>query len=76
MCWPFYRLTNVSEEGYLYGVPGSSGGYAETVLRYAARMVFGREIEGPLAFRSLRNNDFCEVTLEVSCAFSYLVHFF
>ncbi|KAG6768962.1 hypothetical protein POTOM_024576 [Populus tomentosa] len=66
-------LTNVSEEGYLYGVPGSSGGYAETVLRYAARMVFGREIEGPLAFRSLRNKDFCEVTLEVSCAFSYLV---
>ncbi|KAJ6912331.1 protein NAR1-like [Populus alba x Populus x berolinensis] len=66
-------LTNVSEEGYLYGVPGSSGGYAETVLRYAARMVFGREIEGPLAFRSLRNKDFCEVTLEVSDAFSYLV---
>ncbi|KAG5252434.1 cytosolic Fe-S cluster assembly factor narfl [Salix suchowensis] len=25
-------LTNVNEEGYLYGVPGSSGGYAETVF--------------------------------------------
>ncbi|KAF9679406.1 hypothetical protein SADUNF_Sadunf06G0011900 [Salix dunnii] len=58
-------LTNVSEEGYLYGVPGSSGGYAETVFRYAARMLFGREVEGPLAFRSLRNMDFREVTLEV-----------
>ncbi|KAG5242399.1 iron hydrogenase family protein [Salix suchowensis] len=42
-----------------------SGGYAETVFRYAARMLFGREVEGPLAFRSLRNMDFREVTLEV-----------
>ncbi|KAJ6304537.1 hypothetical protein OIU77_018240 [Salix suchowensis] len=58
-------LTNVNEEGYLYGVPGSSGGYAETVFRNAARMLFGREIEGPLAFKSLRNMDFREVTLEV-----------
>ncbi|KAJ6779115.1 NITRATE FORMATE IRON DEHYDROGENASE [Salix koriyanagi] len=58
-------LTNVNEEGYLYGVPGSSGGYAETVFRNAARMLFGREIEGPLAFKSLRNMDFREVALEV-----------
>ncbi|CAK7323294.1 unnamed protein product [Dovyalis caffra] len=58
-------LSNVSEEGYLYGVPGSSGGYAETVFRNAAKMLFGREIKGPLAFKSLRNMDFREVTLEV-----------
>ncbi|KAJ6756775.1 CYTOSOLIC FE-S CLUSTER ASSEMBLY FACTOR CG17683-RELATED [Salix purpurea] len=58
-------LTNVNEEGYLYGVPGSSGGYAEIVFRNAARMLYGREIEGPLAFKSLRNMDFREVTLEV-----------
>ncbi|KAI5559875.1 hypothetical protein BDE02_16G008000 [Populus trichocarpa] len=58
-------LTNVSEEGYLYGVAGSSGGYADTVFRNAARMLYGREIEGPLAFKSLRNMDFREVTLEV-----------
>ncbi|KAG6744507.1 hypothetical protein POTOM_051140 [Populus tomentosa] len=68
-------LTNVSEEGYLYGVAGSSGGYADTVFRNAARMLYGREIEGPLAFKSLRNMDFREVTLEVSYALFNLAHF-
>jgi len=75
MWWLFYRLTNVSEEGYLYGVAGSSGGYADTVFRNAARMLYGREIEGPLAFKSLRNMDFREVTLEVSYALFNLAHF-
>lgn len=60
------RLTNVNEEGHLYGIPGSSGGYAETVFRNAAKMLFGREIKGPLAFKTIRNRDFREVTLEVS----------
>uniref|UniRef100_A0A2P2L5X5 Iron hydrogenase small subunit domain-containing protein n=1 Tax=Rhizophora mucronata TaxID=61149 RepID=A0A2P2L5X5_RHIMU len=59
------RLTNVDEEGYLYGVPGSSGGYVETVVRHAARVLFGRELQGPLAFKTIRNTDFREVTLEV-----------
>ncbi|KAJ7946407.1 Cytosolic Fe-S cluster assembly factor narfl [Quillaja saponaria] len=58
-------LTNVNEEGYLYGVRGSSGGYAETIFRHAAKMLFGREIDGPLNFRHIRNSDFQEVTLEV-----------
>ncbi|KAG6641899.1 protein NAR1-like isoform X2 [Carya illinoinensis] len=58
-------LTNVNEEGHLYGVQGSSGGYAETIFRYAAKTLFGREIEGPLDFRIIRNSDFQEVTLEV-----------
>ncbi|KAG0547594.1 hypothetical protein BDA96_01G093900 [Sorghum bicolor] len=58
-------LTNVDEEGHLYGVSGGSGGYAETVFRYAAHVIYKREIEGPLDFRILRNSDFREITLEV-----------
>ncbi|CAN0890831.1 Protein NAR1 [Linum grandiflorum] len=58
-------LTNVDDQGHLYGVAGSSGGYAETVFRYAAKTLFGREIEGPLEFKTLRNTDFREVSLIV-----------
>ncbi|KAL5728267.1 hypothetical protein ACHQM5_001375 [Ranunculus cassubicifolius] len=58
-------LTNVDDEGYLYGVTGSSGGYAETIFRHAAKTIFGRHIEGPLNFKRKRNSDFQEVTLEV-----------
>ncbi|TVU45016.1 hypothetical protein EJB05_04485 [Eragrostis curvula] len=57
-------LTNVDEEGHLYGVSGGSGGYAETVFRHAARALYNREIEGPLEFKTLRNSDFREITLE------------
>ncbi|KAJ4704074.1 Cytosolic Fe-S cluster assembly factor NARFL [Melia azedarach] len=58
-------LTNVDEEGHLYGVPGSSGGYAETVFTYAAKELFGRVIEGQLNFKTIRNSDFRELALEV-----------
>ncbi|KAL7130441.1 hypothetical protein ABFS83_13G134400 [Erythranthe nasuta] len=58
-------LSNVDEEGNLYGVRGSSGGYADTILRNAAKVVFGKEIEGPLEFKTIRNADFREVTLEI-----------
>ncbi|XP_058081624.1 protein NAR1 isoform X2 [Magnolia sinica] len=58
-------LTNVDEEGRLFGVPGGSGGYADTVFRHAATTLFGREIKGPLDFKILRNSDFREVNLEV-----------
>lgn len=58
-------MTNVNEEGYLYGVTGGSGGYAETVFRHAAKTLFGRDIEGPIEFKTLRNSDFREVVLEV-----------
>ncbi|XP_062214592.1 protein NAR1-like isoform X1 [Phragmites australis] len=57
-------LTNVDEEGHLYGVSGGSGGYAETVFRHAARVLYKSEIEGPLDFRILRNSDLRELTLE------------
>lgn len=58
-------LTNVDEEGHLYGVSGGSGGYAELIFRHAAKILFGKEIEGPLDFRTIRNSDFQEVTLQV-----------
>ncbi|KAK8487458.1 hypothetical protein V6N11_076676 [Hibiscus sabdariffa] len=58
-------LTNLDEQGHLYGVSGSSGGYAETVFRNAAKVLFGREIDGPLDFRIIRNSDFRELSLEV-----------
>ncbi|KAK2652731.1 hypothetical protein Ddye_012587 [Dipteronia dyeriana] len=58
-------FTNVDEEGYLYGVSGSSGGYAETAFRYAAESLFGRVIEGQLSLKTIRNSDFREITLEV-----------
>ncbi|XP_073309376.1 protein NAR1-like isoform X1 [Primulina huaijiensis] len=58
-------LSNVDEGGHLYGVHGSSGGYADTVFRYAAKLLFGKEIKGPLEYKTIRNTDFREVTLEV-----------
>lgn len=63
-CWS--RLTNVDDDGQLYGVSGGSGGYAETVFRHAAHVLFDRKIEGSVDFRILRNSDFREVTLEVN----------
>ncbi|XP_030496336.2 protein NAR1 [Cannabis sativa] len=58
-------LTNVNDEGHIYGVPGSSGGYGETIFRRAAKVLFGKTIEGPLEFKTIRNSDFQEVTMEV-----------
>ncbi|KAA8519200.1 hypothetical protein F0562_013456 [Nyssa sinensis] len=58
-------VTNIDEEGTLYGVYGSSGGYADTIFRYAAKTLFGIEIKGPLEFKTIRNSDFREVSLEV-----------
>lgn len=65
------RLSNVSEEGHLFGVRGSSGGYADTIFRYAAKTLFGHDIKEPLEFRTERNSDFQEVTLQV-CFYFFL----
>lgn len=59
-------MSNVDEEGHLYSVRGSSGGYADTIFCHASKILFGEEIEGPLQFKTIRNSDFQEVTLEVS----------
>lgn len=58
-------LANVDERGHLYGVQGGSGSYAETIFKYAARELFKTEITGPLQWRTLRNADFKEASLEV-----------
>ncbi|XP_024524681.1 protein NAR1 [Selaginella moellendorffii] len=57
-------LTNVDEQGHLYGVPGGSGGYAECVFKYAAKHLFGAEPDR-VEFQVVRNADFREVKLEV-----------
>lgn len=74
-------LTNVDEEGQLYGVSGSSGGYAETIFRHAAKALYGQEIKEPLVFKTVRNSDFREVSLEVWLLFkqhflSFILHIF
>ncbi|CAI9270233.1 unnamed protein product [Lactuca saligna] len=58
-------LSNVSEEENLFGVRGSSGGYADTIFRYAAKTLFDQDIKGPLDFKTIRNSDFQEVNLQV-----------
>eukprot|EP00850_Spirogloea_muscicola_P012867 SM000085S23217 [mRNA] locus=s85:102393:106718:- [translate_table: standard] len=59
------RVTNVDEDGHLYGAQGGSGGYAESIFRYAAKVLFGRRVAEPVEFRTIRNVDFKEVSLEV-----------
>ncbi|MCO5547603.1 hypothetical protein L7F22_001054 [Adiantum nelumboides] len=58
-------LANVDETGHLYGSRGGSGGYAECIFRHAARELFNKELPSHLEFRTLRNSDFKELTLEV-----------
>ncbi|GJP48171.1 hypothetical protein CLOM_g7446 [Closterium sp. NIES-68] len=59
-------LTNVDASGYLYGVAGGSGGYAETILRFAANELFGVQLPpGPVAWQQVRNADMLESTLDV-----------
>eukprot|EP00850_Spirogloea_muscicola_P003801 SM000015S01301 [mRNA] locus=s15:1147765:1152150:+ [translate_table: standard] len=63
---PLDRLvTNVDEDGHLYGARGGSGGYAESIFRYAAKVLFGRGVAEPVEFRTVRSVDFKEVFLKV-----------
>lgn len=55
----------MDEAGHVYGVRGGAGGYLETIFRHAARVLFGKVVEGPLQMKTLRNADFQEVFLEV-----------
>lgn len=48
----------------IYGHDGSgSGGYSDHILKFAAKELFGMEIE-KVEYKNLRNPDFKEVTLE------------
>lgn len=44
-------------------VGGGSGGFLEHILRYAAAELYGKEL-GELQYKTLKNKDFKEVTLE------------
>ncbi|XP_050663755.1 probable cytosolic Fe-S cluster assembly factor GI11683 [Leptidea sinapis] len=50
------------EAGIRRHVGSGSGGYADHVLMYAARQLFGEEVQP--VYKNLRNPDFREVTLE------------
>lgn len=59
----------------IYGIEYSgSGGYAEHIFKYAAKELFGQTI-GQVNFRSLRNPDFKEVSLEHDgkCVLSFAI---
>jgi hypothetical protein len=38
------RFTNIDDEGQLYGPPGGSGGYTESIFRHAAKALYGVDV--------------------------------
>jgi len=56
---------NEAEDTSVLVVPpgGGSGGYAEHVLRYAAKELYGIEVES-VTFQTVKNNDMREATVE------------
>ena len=61
------------EAAVLFGVPGGSGGYAETILRFAAKELFGVTLGvgeggrgGALNWKRVRGGDLMEYSVEVS----------
>ncbi|XP_058510535.1 cytosolic Fe-S cluster assembly factor narfl [Solea solea] len=56
-------FTNVSEDEFLSHAGSGSGGYLHHVFTYAAKQLFGEEVQ-ELTYKTLRNKDFQEVTLE------------
>ncbi|XP_060208378.1 protein NAR1-like isoform X2 [Lycium barbarum] len=59
-------FANIDEEGHLYGVHGSSVGYPATIYRHVAKVLLDLEVKGPIEFKTIRNSDFQEVSLEVN----------
>jgi iron only hydrogenase large subunit-like protein len=57
-------FTNIDDEGQLYGPPGGSGGYTESIFRHAAKALYGVDVTN-VEFKSGRNPDFKTVTLEL-----------
>jgi len=55
---------NVKEAQLHGGAPGGSGGVLEYVFRHAAKSLFDVEI-GEIAFKTKRNKDFQEISLQV-----------
>jgi len=61
------HFTNIDDSGELYGPPGGSGGYAETIFRHAAKALYGVNVT-KVEFKTVRNQDFKTATLEVDGA--------
>lgn len=61
-----HRLTNISDDGksvtQAYDV-GASGGYADNIMRYAARALFGVELK-EVDYKMKRKPDYKEIRLE------------
>eukprot|EP01098_Paradermamoeba_levis_P013436 TRINITY_DN6123_c0_g2_i3.p1 TRINITY_DN6123_c0_g2~~TRINITY_DN6123_c0_g2_i3.p1 ORF type:complete len:287 (-),score=92.67 TRINITY_DN6123_c0_g2_i3:81-941(-) len=57
-------FTNVDSKGQFFGSGGGSGGYLEFVFRFAAKKLFGKEIE-KIEYKVGRNPDYREVSLEI-----------
>ncbi|TDH02887.1 hypothetical protein EPR50_G00157080 [Perca flavescens] len=56
-------FSSVSGGEFLSHAGSGSGGYLHHVFTYAAKQLFGEEVKD-LTYKTLRNNDFQEVTLE------------
>ncbi|KAF7655592.1 hypothetical protein LDENG_00053920 [Lucifuga dentata] len=56
-------FSNVCGEEFLSHAGSGSGGYLHHVFTYAAKQLFGEEVK-ELTYKTLRNKDFQEVTLE------------
>lgn len=72
MDWPWdAEVPTHSVYGFEYS---GSGGYAEHLFKYAAKELFGQTV-GQVNFKSLRNPDFKEVSLEVGgkCVLSFAI---
>ncbi|KAJ6657551.1 hypothetical protein lerEdw1_002265 [Lerista edwardsae] len=57
------RFSSLSEEQLLGHSGGGSGGYLEHIYKYAAKELFGIQVED-VQYKPLKNKDFQEVTLE------------
>lgn len=62
---PFGNYNELNDKTLFGHSGGGSGGYAEFILRYAAKQLFGLA-DVRAEFRSLRNPDFKEAVLEVN----------
>jgi len=65
---PLDRYTSMDAEGKHLFRPidtGGSGGYLENIFRYSAKILFNKDLPSDLKYKTSRNNDFKEITLEV-----------
>lgn len=62
--WPWTDQQQPDDEMLCAHETTMSGGYAEHIFKYAAKELFSEESPEELQFKTLRNRDFSEITLE------------